>query len=1533
MDFASSAIEHIPNVAGQESDTTRAPAAAAAQETPLYIAGVGASAGGLEALERLFRAMPADTGVAFVIIQHLSPDFKSVMDELLARHTRMPIHRVENGMTVRANSIYLIPPKKEMIISGGRLLLTDKDPAQDLSLPIDHFFRSLASDAADRAIAIVLSGTGSDGSRGIRDVHEAGGLVIAQSESTAKFDGMPKSARDTGMVDAALTPEEMPRMLIDYVRQHSAGIARQASPEPAGEHGVDAIFKLLRDEYQIDFSYYKPNTVTRRIERRLSLNQSVDLEDYVQRLRSDPGELNSLYRDLLIGVTRFFRDREAFDYLERNILPDLLTRKRPGEEIRIWIAGCATGEEAYSTAILVHERLSLLKRPINVKIFATDVHGASLETASTGVYNAESLAEVQQERLDRYFTRKSDGYHVAADVRQMIVFARHNVIKDAPFTKLDLISCRNLLIYFQPAAQKKALSLFHFGLRTGGVLMLGPSESPGELAAEFETLEDHWKIYRKRRDIRLPPDLRLPLSSPPGHLRTGALTPSAQPSDISLLIAYDQLLEDNMPPGLLITDRRQLVHAFGGAGQYLKYPDGRPTIDILDLVEGDLKLALAGSMQRAAKDQSPVVYSGVKVPTSGGVKHLRLVVKPIYNRQSNLTHLFIELREIDGARQSGAPAREIDVGEASREQLDSLEEELRHTRENLQATIEELETSNEELQASNEELVASNEELQSTNEELHSVNEELYTVNAEYQKKIAELTEMTDDMDNLLRSTDIGTIFLDRELCIRKFTPQIARAFDLLPQDVGRRIDSFSHSVVDANLHDDVASVLKSGTAIEKEVRDRHGSHLFLRILPYRSHSKVDGVVLALIDISLLKRTETRLQQMSAIVESSNDAIIGMDLTGRITTWNQGAQRLYGYSADEVVGKYVSILRPQSDSSREIIDWPPEVLERMRSGQTTDFRVERVRQRKDGTLIDVLMSFSPIRDDHGNLIGISKIARDVTEQKRSIQALAQRARISAMRAEIGSALTRDDGLQRVLQVCTQSLVDHMGVSFARIWTLNREQNMLELCASAGLYTHLDGPHGRIRLGELKIGRIAETRVPLLTNDVQHDPHISDPQWARREGMVGFAGYPLVVSDSVVGVLAVFSRTKLAESALDDLRSICFEVAQCIERKRAEEARKRAEEEAREGVRRRDLFLAMLSHELRTPLAAIVNAARLLESSDCDAETLTTANGAIARQSRHMARLLDDLLDVSRITRNKIEIRRQVLDLRQTTRDAMEAIQPLLNGKKLQFHTELPRQPLCVDGDPARLQQIQVNLLNNAIKYTPAGGKIWISLRQEDGYAVLSVRDTGVGIPQDMLDRIFEIFVQLEHDPGSSNGGMGVGLTLVRALVDLHGGKITVHSDGPGKGSEFTLRLPAVDAARLPAKPAVTTEKLSGLRVLLVEDNGDLRYMTERILKTTGCEVHTAADGHGGIEAFRRIRPNVALIDIGLPDLDGCEVARRIRAGDGGKDAKLIAVTGYGQEEDRQNALRAGFDAHVVKPVAIKELTSLLRSFHTSDTKK
>ncbi len=577
------------------------------------VVGVGASAGGLEALEALFNNMPPDTGMAFVVIQHLSPDFKSLMDELLSRHTTIAIHRVEDGMVVEPNAIYLIPPKKEMIISGGRLLLSDKDPTVGFSLPIDTFFRSLAQDVGERAMGVILSGTGSDGSRGIRAIHEAGGLVVVQSEETAKFDGMPRSAIETGVADFIVAPGEIPGTLLRHIKHpiHGKPLDKDTA---LSETGLTALYGLLRAECGIDFSFYKPNTVLRRIERRLQMNRSMDLEEYIEQLRNDPIELNLLYKDLLIGVTRFFRDPDLFRRLEHVVIPEVLSKVPSDEEIRVWIAGCATGEEPYSIAILLHEAIAHARRPLNVRVFATDVHRASLDFAGAGVYSDSALSEVSEERLKRFFVRHGNSYQVSQDLRKSIVFAPHNVIKDAPFTKLDLVSCRNLLIYFQPPAQRKALSLFHFGLKAGGTLVLGPSETPGEIADEFETVDSHWRIYRKRRDIRLPADLRMPLTplspqaptivSPARGGRQGA-------PDASLIKAYDELLSAYVPASVLVNERREVVHAFAGAGKFLSVPDGRPSNDLLDMVDKDLRLAISGAMQRAAKESATVAYAGV----------------------------------------------------------------------------------------------------------------------------------------------------------------------------------------------------------------------------------------------------------------------------------------------------------------------------------------------------------------------------------------------------------------------------------------------------------------------------------------------------------------------------------------------------------------------------------------------------------------------------------------------------------------------------------------------------------------------------------------------------------------------------------------------------------------------------------------------------------------------------------------------------------------------------------------------------------
>jgi two-component system CheB/CheR fusion protein len=552
-----------------------------------HIVGIGASAGGLDSLERLFGHLPTDTGMAFVVLQHLSPDFKSLMDELLSRRTQLRIRQAEHDMAVEPDTVYLLPPMKEMIIRQRRLLLNDRDPRHGLTLPIDLFLRSLAQDVGERAVAVILSGSGSDGSRGVQAISKAGGMVFSESPDTAQFNGMPLSAMRTGNVDQVLPPEEI--ALAIAALPHSGG-KWPSGPASDEDHGVDAILRLLRDEYAIDFSHYKAGTVTRRIERRLALNRSLDIDMYVEQLRSDPRELSSLYEDLLIGVTRFFRDDEAFEVLEHRIIPELVERTDPEEHIRVWVPGCATGQEAYSIAMLLHERLTAGRRPVKVKILATDVHKASLEVASSGLYSEEHVAGIGETRLRQFFTLKPSGYQVSQTVRESIVFAPHNLIRDAPFTKMDLIACRNLLIYFQPHAQKTVLTLFHFSLKPGGFLFLGSSESPGGLLDEFDTIDEHAKIYRKRRDIGLPRDLKLPLP------RSGTL-PRAVPAPVvrnaavspQLLAVYDRLLDRFMPPSFLVDEHGQLVDMFGGVDTLLKVKARRPTQNLLDMLGDDVR--------------------------------------------------------------------------------------------------------------------------------------------------------------------------------------------------------------------------------------------------------------------------------------------------------------------------------------------------------------------------------------------------------------------------------------------------------------------------------------------------------------------------------------------------------------------------------------------------------------------------------------------------------------------------------------------------------------------------------------------------------------------------------------------------------------------------------------------------------------------------------------------------------------------------------------------------------------------------------
>ncbi len=883
-----------------------------------HVVGIGASAGGLEAIESFFSKMPEDTGLAFVVVQHLSPDFKSLMDELLSRHTDMLIKRVEDGMTVEPNIVYLIPPKKEMIISGGKLLLSDKDPAQALSLPIDVFFRSLAQDAGERAVGIVLSGTGSDGSRGILDIHQAGGLVMVQDEKTAKFDGMPGSAIRTGISDFIIPPEQMPPALLNFLNHPKAPTfdLEKLIPDETPHSSFTRIFNILHKKFGIDFNHYKTNTISRRIQRRIAFHHLRDIEEYIELFEKDDAEPMALYKDLLIGVTKFFRDPNAFDFLEKKIIPRIVDNATLHEEIRVWIPGCATGEEVYSIAMLFDEYFSKVDKPLNIRIFATDINRDLLDFAAAGEYTSHEMQNVPQDRIERYFVHENGKYTINPDLRKTVVFAEHNLIKDPPFTRIDLISCRNLLIYFIPGSQKKVISLFHFALKLSGILFLGPSETIGDLSEEFDVMDHRWKVYSKKRDVRLAVSLRLPCEKQGGPSLKAQQAPAHQTiSENRLLRVYDLLLDRNIHAGALVDDHFNVIHVFGNVYKYLRHLPGRVKLDILSMVTGDLRIALSAALNKSARKNEKVVYNNIRFKGDSAEEYITLTVDPIVDDAASLKYYYIAIDYLKPIPEHKTPTEEFDQSEESTNRIKELEQELQYTRENLQATVEELETSNEELQASNE-------ELQSTNEELHSVNEELYTVNGEYERKIRELTELTNDMDNLFRSTEIGTVFLDNEMRIRKFTPSIAKSFNLIDQDVGRPLEHISYNMVgNPSMIDDAKKVLKTGKMLEREVMNRDGGWFIKRIHPYYNQmNEIEGVVLTFFDISSLKKTEGALQRSEnryrSLVEKNPSVIYQTadDDIRKKTYISPQITRILGYEAEDLLAgspKWDNIVHPE----------------------------------------------------------------------------------------------------------------------------------------------------------------------------------------------------------------------------------------------------------------------------------------------------------------------------------------------------------------------------------------------------------------------------------------------------------------------------------------------------------------------------------------------------------------------------------------------------------------------------------------------
>ncbi|MEP6601588.1 MAG: chemotaxis protein CheB [Nitrospirota bacterium] len=878
------------------------------------IVGIGASAGGLEAMEEFFRHMSPSSGMAFVVISHQHSGHVSLLPNLLGKCTAMPVVEATDGMEVEANCVYLAPGGSKLAILHGTLHLMEPDSKERVPLPIDYFFRSLAEDRKQAAVGIILSGTGTDGTLGLRAIKAESGMTIAQDPQSAKYQGMPRSAMTAGVVDVVLPADQMSESL----RGYALSLTKPAAilPELDASQTLHKIFILLRDRTGSDFSLYKGNTIHRRIERRMNVHQIENLRQYLRFIQANPPELDALFQELLIGVTSFFRDPQALELLVQKGMPFLVEGKPEGSTLRMWIAGCSTGEEAYSLAILLREYLTQKKLRLTIQIFASDLDNRAIETARTGLYPIGIAGDMTPERLQRFFTKEDGSYRIKKEIRDLVVFAAHNILTDAPFTKLDLLSCRNLLIYLEATAQRKLLSLFHYALKSNGILFLGSSETVGDFEPLFTVVDRKWKLFRRTSEPGTFPHLeRFPggLMKAAAEVRADSEVSRSPMHPASIPTLIQQLLVARYAPAAVIVNARgEVVYIHGHTGDYLEPAPGTPTHLVVEIAREGLKHDLATALHQAAGREDEVVHRDVRVKANGVVIMINLAVKKIAEPEA-LEGLFLvtfdQGRMDKTAARKAAPSRTVaprKIGESG------LMGELEFTKQRLQRTIEELQTSNEEMKSTNEELQSTNEELQSTNEELEtakeelqSLNEELVTVNSELQGKLDALADANDDLQNLLNSTEVASIFLDNELRIKRFTSEAKRVSNLIASDAGRPLSDIVSKLIADQLLEDAQDVLQTLVVKEREVQVADGSWFAMRILPYRTaKNTIDGLVLTFVDITKMKEAERVVQAAqsfaASIVETVREPLLVLDNQLRVVSANQSFYRTFQVTPREV---------------------------------------------------------------------------------------------------------------------------------------------------------------------------------------------------------------------------------------------------------------------------------------------------------------------------------------------------------------------------------------------------------------------------------------------------------------------------------------------------------------------------------------------------------------------------------------------------------------------------------------------------------
>lgn len=1459
------------------------------------IVGVGASAGGLEALQKLLDSAPRSGGVSYVVVQHLDPTRPSLLVELLARRTSLPVREAQNGTLVEPDQVWVTPPDATLTLSAGVLRVAS--PVDPHRHPIDVLLRSLAEDQGDRAAAIVLSGTGDDGTIGMRAVREHGGLTLAQAPATAVHPGMPQSAILAGVVDEVLRPEEMPRRLHAHLAAKSAappgddgGDARPAPPEEAGDlvAALPEICEILRRRTGNDFSGYKRGTLLRRLRRRLLVQRLSKVSEYIRLLDADGSpELGLLLRDLLIAVTRFFRDKAAFDALAEHVIPSIVQAASEIHPVRVWVPGCATGEEVYSIAMLLTEEIERAG-PRAVQIFATDIDAASVQTARAGRYGEAVAEDVSPARLERFFAPQHGGFQVVKELREMCVFSVHNLLRDPPFSQIDLVSCRNVLIYFGADLQARVLPFFHYALRRSGCLFLGPSEDVSGGADLFTPVDKQQRIFRRRETVGrfaydFPLQLRAMTAGPP----EAPSEPRGRSAKQTVSLVFERMiLEEYAPACALVDDRGEIVSVAGPFSRYFTPRAGLFSGNILDHAEGTLRHALRTALSAASGQAQPVTNPRVVVPAKEGVLHLELTVRPAPGGSQAAGLHAVILREV-GPALDAAPA--LDAMRSHEPLIEQLESELSTTRADLSAAVAELESTNQELKSSNEELMSTNEELQSANEELQtskeelqSVNEELETVNAELRAMVRELGVANSDLQNLFASTSVATIFLDRDLAVTRFTPTATELFSLIDADVGRPLADLVPRFTGTDLIRDVRGVLASLAPAEKEVHT-DSAWFMVRVLPYRTvDDLIAGAVVTFTDVTRIKLAEAAVRESEHLLKDILDAsplvIFLEDLEGRFVTVNKQFLTFAGRRHEEVAGKTAHDVFPRERADR-YAEHDRQVLA---AGDL--ITLEDTVTLDDGEHTYLAYRF-PLHDADGKIYGISGIFQDITERKRW-----ERATRDAERRDREVL----DAMPQLVWTCTP---DGRRDFFNRQWS---EYTGVPAESHLGLgWLECVHPDDRARVMEKWTAALAESKN--LGVRLRLRSAAGEYRWFRSRGV------PLRGDDGEI--------VKWIGTSTDIHELVC------------------AEQDSMEASRRKSEFLALLSHELRNPLAPIRTSLEILAKVDPGSEQARRAHGVLQRQVGQLARLVDDLLDMTRISEDKIRLQREDVDLAALVRQTLDDHRAMFEGAGLRLEVTVPSEPVPVWADPARIAQVVGNLLQNAAKFSQPGGRTWVSVRVEPptasepgkGCALIRIQDEGIGMTEDTIAHLFQPFVQADASLDRSRGGLGLGLSLVKGLVELHGGHVVARSAGLGQGTEMEVCLPLKDdapAARAAGVPVGSPPR--GRRVLIIDDNVDGAEALRDFLEMDGHEVRVAFDGPSGLSAARAHRPEVVVCDIGLPGMTGYDVARALRAEPGLGGAFLVALTGYAQPEDVEKAKAAGFDHHLSKPPDVTRLEALLR---------